>query len=310
MAVLAASTARADQVNGGWFHRLAHEAAVRAQQAIDARAPRLVPPVPIAVKWRPVKLASLDLGAPLVALAAADLDGDSRAELYAVTTHDVIAIGWRGKHLDELARVAFVGDAAQPIPRDPVGAAVIEGGALVATSSAFAHGMKVSWQGNALVASPADADFELCPGEHDKLAPGRNYFDNNTYVVRCTELVDPTGAPLHVRAELATTGRLAVDAGTMHFEVPDVGVAFELADLDHDGTPEVIYAGAGAPGDPDVIRVVSLGGDAKKPRWKKPFAAGGVVGIAVGDLDGDHAAETIAAVRLVGATRVDLWRLD
>lgn len=308
--VLAASSARGDQISPGFLHRLAHEAQMKVQAAINARTPKLVPPVAITVKWRPVKLASLDLGAPLVALTAADLDGDGRAELYAVTTHDVIAIGWRGKHLDELARVAFAGDAAQPVPRDPVGSAVIDSGALVASSSAFAHAMRVTWQGKALVSAPGEADFELCPGEHARLAPGRNYFGAGTYGVRCRDLVDPTGAALHVRGELATTGHLTIDAGTMHFEVPDVGIAFELADLDRDGTPEVIYAGAGAPGDPDVVKIVSLGGDPKKPRWKKPFAAGGVAGLAVADLDGDHVSETIAAVRLVGATRIDLWRLE
>ena len=306
--LLAAGSARAG--DGGFLHRLAHEARIKVDAAIAARAPKLVPPKAIAVRWRPVKLASLDLGAPLVALTAADLDGDGKAELYAVTTHDVIAIGWRGRHLDELARVAFAGEPAQPVPRDPVGSAVIDSGALVATSSAFARAMRVSWQGKALVAAPGEADFELCPGEHAHLAPGRNYFESGSYGVRCRDLVDPTGAPLHVRGELATTGHLAVDAGTLHVDIPEVGVAFELADLDRDGTPEVIYAGAGAPGDPDVVKVVSLGGDPRKPRWKKPFTAGGVAGLAVGDLDGDRVAETIAAVRLVGATRIDLWRLE
>jgi hypothetical protein len=307
---LGASSARADQVNPGFLHRLAHEAQRKVDAQLAARAPVLVPPAPVAVKWRPIKLASLDLGAPLVALTAADLDGDGRAELYAVTTRDVIAIGWRGKRLDELARVAFAGDRALPAPRDPMGTAVVDNGALVATTSAFSHALRVTWQGRALVAAPGEADFELCAGEHGKLAPGRNYFENSTYGVRCRDMVDPTGAPLHVRGELAMTGKLAVDAGPGHFEIPDVGTAFELADLDRDGTPEVIYASASAPGDPDIVKVVSLGGDAHKPRWKKPFTAGGVAGIAIGDLDGDKVPETVAAVRLVGATRVDLWRLE
>jgi hypothetical protein len=308
--VLAASSARADYVDPGFLHRLAHEAQRQVDAQLAARPPVLVPPKPVAVKWRPIKLASLDLGAPLVALAAADLDGDGRSELYAVTTRDVIAIGWRGRRLDELARVAFAGDRALPQPRDPVGTAVVDNGALVATTSSFQHALRVSWQGRALVAAPGEADFELCTGEHGKLAPGRNYFENSTYGVRCRDMVDATGAPLHVRGELALTGKLAVDAGASHVEIPDVGTAFELADLDRDGTPEVIYAGAGAPGDPDIVKVVSLGGDAHKPRWKKAFTAGGVAGIANGDLDGDKVAETVAAVRLIGATRVDLWRLE
>ncbi|MBV8759267.1 MAG: VCBS repeat-containing protein [Deltaproteobacteria bacterium] len=302
----AARPARADD----FLHRLVADARARVDAEAAAHAPRPVPPVPVAVKWRPAKLTSIDLGAPLVALTAADLDGDGKAELYAVTTHDVIAIGWRGKRLDELARVPFAGDVAVPVPRDPVGTAVADGRALVASTSGFARALRVTWQGKQLVGAPGEADFELCPGEHAKLVPGRDVLEGNRYAVVCRDLVDATGAPLHVRGELAATGRLAVDAGTAHFEVPEVGVAFELADLDHDGTPEVIYAGAGAPGDPDSVKVVSLGGDPRKPRWKKPFTAGGVAGIAVGDLDGDKAPEVIAAVRLVGATRVDLWRLE
>jgi len=308
--VLAATPARAQNGSGDFLHRLVAAAKAQVDGQLASRMPKLVPPVPVAVKWRPIKLASIDLGAPLVALTAADLDGDGRAELYAVTTHEVIAIGWRGRRLDELARVPFGGDAALPVSRDPVGTAVADGKSVVASTSGFAHALRVSWQGKTLVGAPGDADFELCPGEHARLIPGRNLFEGNRYAVVCRDLVDTTGAPLHVRGELAATGKLAVDAGTAHFEVPEVGVAFELADLDRDGTPEVIYAGAGAPGDPDLVKVVSLGGDPKRPRWKKPFTAGGVVGVAVGDLDGDRVAEVIAAVRLVGATRIDLWRLD
>lgn len=308
--VLAATPARAQDRGGDFLHRLVAAAKAQVDGAVAARTPKLVPPVPIAVRWRPIKLASIDLGAPLVALTAADLDGDGHAELYAVTTHEVIAIGWRGRRLDELARVPFTGDEALPVPRDPVGTAMADGSAVVASTSGFVHALRVSWQGKTLVGTPGDADFELCPGEHARLIPGRNLFEGNRYAVVCRDLVDATGAPLHVRGELEATSKLAVDAGTAHFEVAEVGVAFELADLDRDGTPEVVYAGAGAPGDPDIIKVVSLGGDPKRPRWKKPFTAGGVVGIAVGDLDGDRVAEVIAAVRLVGATRIDLWRLD
>ena len=50
-------------------------------------------------------------------------------------------------------------------------------------------------------------------------------------------------------------------------------------------------------------------GDEKKGLFRRTFN-GGVVGVVVADGDGDGAAEVIAAVRLAGATRVDLWRLD
>ncbi len=71
----------------------------------------------------------------------------------------------------------------------------------------------------------------------------------------------------------------------------------------------MIVTGSGAPGDPDAIKVITLGGDEKKGLFRKTFN-GGVAGIAVGDGDGDGVPEVLAAVRLAGATRVDLWRLD
>ena len=109
----------------------------------------------------------------------------------------------------------------------------------------------------------------------------------------------------------ARADSIEVTAGEAHHELASgVGVVFELADLDRDGTPELIYTGADAPGDPDSVKVIALGGDDKKPKWKKKFAAGGVAGLAVGDFDGTGAPIVIAAVRLVGATRVDLWRMN
>jgi hypothetical protein len=95
-----------------------------------------------------------------------------------------------------------------------------------------------------------------------------------------------------------------------HHEYSGIGTAFAVADVDRDGTPELVSSAAGPPGDPDTLRVLSLGDDEKKPRLKKAFTAGGIVGIAVGDFDGNGAPEAVIAVRIVGATRVDLWRLE
>jgi hypothetical protein len=296
--------------------------------AIVARPPKLVPPKKLALAYKLAKVGTLDLGAPLVTLAAADLDGDGRGELYAVTAHDVIAIGiGADKKPRELGRVAFTGDRAVGAPRDVVGTATLagDGAALVASASTYLHSLRVSWSKGVLVGAPDEPGFLLCAGERAQLAPGRNYFGDSvtgSYGARCTnQLVDADGYPLRARAQLSLASKLDVsvercaakDLGcqpTARHEVANVGVAFEVADVDRDGTPEVLYAAAGAPGDPDVLRVVSLGDDEKKPKLKKTFTAGGVAGIAVADLDGNAAPEAIVAVRLVGASRVDLWRLE
>ena len=305
LGVMVAVPARA----GGVLHDLASDVAAKLEAIRAAHAPKVA--VPVAVKWKPVRLASEELGAPLVALVAGDLRGDAREELYAVTTHEVIAFGVVEHRLKELSRVAFLGDVAIPASRDPVGAAVIEGRVLLASSSAYARGVKVSWHGKQLVAELGDAGVELCAGERAVLVPGRDYFGddkNGYYRVRCRELADSAGKPQRARALLGMTGKLDVTVDDARYAFAKVGTAFELADLDRDGKPELVYASASAPGEPDEVRAVTLGDDDKKTKWKKAFTAGGVAGIAVGDFDGAPA--VIAAVRLVGSTRVDFWRLN
>ena len=324
LVIVLVGSARADDGHG-FMHRLAAEVRARLGDAAAARRPALVPPVPVAVHWKAQRSGALDLGAPLVAMVGADLDGDGKGELYAVTAREVIAIGFAAGRPKELGRVAFAGDPAVPAPRDVVGAAIVDGNAVIATVSSWARGLRVTWRGGQLVADPGEPGFALCAGEQAQLEPGKNFFGSGAsviYAARCRrDLVDAQGHPLHVRAELAVTGKLDVSVETcaaggapcepaVHHAYADVGVAFELADVDRDGTPEVIYAGAGAPGDPDTVRVVALGADAKQARLRKTFTAGGVAGLAVVDVDGDRVQDVFAAVRLVGSTRVDLWRLD
>ena len=68
-----------------------------------------------------------------------------------------------------------------------------------------------------------------------------------------------------------------------------VGTAYEIADLDRDGKLELASAGAVAPGEPDVLRIVTLGEDEKKPAMKKGVSGGGIAGIVYADIDGTAA---------------------
>jgi hypothetical protein len=316
---LVGEPARADR---GTFARLANEAHHALARELAAKSPKLVPPVPVKVTWKAVRIGSIDVGGPLVALGAADLDSDGKAELYAVTTREVVAIGAANKKTAELGRVAYTGAAAVPASRDPVGAITVEKGEVVASTSAWDVELRVSRQGtgNVLVGKLGSAGSLVCPGERLMRVPGRNHFGDlqqPLYGVRCANLVDPLGAPIVVRgALLGTKLEVSVDRCTQtgclpvaKHELKDYGSAFAIADVDRDGKPEVIVSGAGAPGDADAVKVITLGGDEKKGIFRRTFN-GGVVGIVVADADGDGSAEVIAAVRLAGATRVDLWRLD
>jgi len=296
-----AGPARAD--GHSYFRDLVADVRTQLDAARAAKGPPLVPPV---------RIGSLDLGAPLVALVAGDLDKDGRSELYAVTSREVIAYSLEHKP-HELGRVAFTGDLAVPAPRDVVGTAIVDGDAVIAAVSGYTTPLRVHWAKKVLVAGPSAAGFALCKGEPlAQLVPGRDYFAGQLYGARCrTDLVDPEGHALHARATLSITGRLTVKvercaptcAPIGEHEYANVGVAFEIADVDRDGRPEIIVSGAGAPGDPDAVKVMTFGDDEKKPVFRKPFT-GGVAALV------DVGGAVIAAVRLVGATRVDLWRLD
>jgi hypothetical protein len=310
-----------------YLAHLAQTVRARLTEIAIAKAPKLVPPVPVAVRWKVAKVGTIELGAPLVALVAGELDGDPRAgELYAVTSNEVIAIGFRQGRLVVRGRVAFTGERAVPAVRDPVGTAVIEGGELVAATSAWAGELRVAWTGTGasktLVARPGGPGFLVCPGERAQLVPGRNYFATGAYAVRCrNDLVDRKGYPLRVRADLSTANKLAVVVQrcgvggvaceeTARVEYSKIGVAFEIADVDRDGTPELIVSGASAPGERDSVKVIALGGDERKALFAAPFA-GGVAGIAAVDGDDpDDVAEVVVAVRFPSSTRVDFWRLD
>ncbi len=310
-----------------FIDKLLAEIHAKVDAAIIAQPPKLVPPTPIKVGWKLAKLATVDLGGPLAALTAGDLDGDGKAELYAVTPSEVIALGVDKKGTRILGRIAFSGDRMAAPPRDVVATAIIEGTTVVAAVSGWQRGMRVIWQAGALTATPIEGGFPQCIGEVTPLIPGRNYFGfdvpNAHYGMHCTQtLVDANGYPLRTRARLTLANKLEIAvercaaAGlgcqpAERHEYAGVGIAWEIADVDRDGKPELVYAGAGAPGDPDALKIVSLGDDDKKQsKLRKAFPAGGVAGIAVGDIDGNGAPDTIAAVRLLGATRVDLWRVE
>ena len=74
--VVATEAFAGDNPPGDYYGDLAATVKAKLDALVAAHAPKLVPPVPIKPAWKAAKVGSIDLGAPLVAFAAANLDGD------------------------------------------------------------------------------------------------------------------------------------------------------------------------------------------------------------------------------------------
>jgi hypothetical protein len=302
--------------------------------ASSEREPPPRPPVAVPVKWKAKRIASLDLGAPLLALAAGDLDGDNKAEVVVLTEKHIVVLRPAARGLGEVTRAALPADPAPIRPRDAVGTLVVSGGEILARASTRGRGARWKLDGKTLRELAPLPAFPLCADVTADLVPGRNYFAGGAgdergfgaefYTTRCRDgLVDRTGRALRAQATVEAGGSAAIVLETRcgsrdtactarrDVRVEGVGVTIELDDVDHDGTIEVITSGAGAPGDADAVAVwnISDAGVSKKPVFRRGFS-GGVVGLGSADLDGDGDGDVIAAVRLAGARKVDLWVLD
>ncbi len=303
-----------------------------AWQAAQAPAPPAPPPVPVKVAWKARRVASLDLGAAVLAVAVGDLDGDGKAELVALTERAVVVLSPARRGLVERARIAVPAEPASMRPRDPVGALAIapgdHGGEIWARSSAVGRGARYRLVDDALREVAPVAGFPFCAGHEDELVPGRNYAAGPVgapfLARRCRDdVADGHGRPLHVEATVAVDGTLTVVVATRcpagasdcpadrTVAIAGAGVGFEIDDVDRDGRLEVITSAAGAPGDADLVLVRQLGpiGLVGKSLFRRSFS-GGIAAIGSGDVDGDGDRDVFAAVRLAGARKVDLWLLD
>ena len=318
---------------------LFRELGATLDEVIAERVPR--PPVPVAVSWRDRRIGSIDLGAPLLAVTAADLDRDGKAELAALTTREVVVLAVRERALVERGRAPLGGEPAPLRPRDPVGVLAVDpavdgGAVLVARSSERADAVRLGWRKGRLVELERRPGFPLCGGSME-LAPGRNYFTAATaqgsgerllaplpaefFSALCTgPMVDARGGRiavaavvdldrvLHVRCRTAAGGECAA-ATVKGRDYDGVGVAAEIADIDNDGVPEVLTTRGGAPGDRDRLSVFSLVAGKVVKVYSKDFHAG-VVGLGAGDLDGDGDRDVIVAVRFAGSHHVSFWTLN
>lgn len=318
---------------------LFRELGVTLDAVIAERVPR--PPVPVPVNWRDRRVASMDLGAPLLAVGVADIDRDGRAELVALTSREVVALNVLGKAVVEKARGPLGGEPAALRPRDPIGVLEIERRLegdvyLHARSSEQAEAVSFAWRRGQMVEVERGSGFPLCRGVAE-LVPGRNYFaaaavrtagdpllsalPAEFFSVLCRDgMVDARGGPiavaavvdvdrvLHVRCRAAAGGECAA-ATVKGRDYDGVGVVADIADIDNDGVPEVLTTRGGAPGDRDRVSIYSVKAGKVDKVYSKDFHAG-VVGLGAGDIDGDGDREVVVAVRFAGSHHVSFWTLN
>lgn len=348
-------------------------------QATRALVGTQTPPQPVAVRWQARRISSVDLGAPLLALESADLDGDRRAEIIALTTRELVIVERESRRkLTVRARASLPPELPALTPRAPVGTMTVADSdgdgrlEVSARSSSRARGGVYQYRAGALVEVARIAGFPLCGDAFAELEPGRNYFAKAArrgvagnaaqtparalprpeqdapasstpagYVsvldrafvhelprpffnARCRrDLVDPAGRRVSAVAIVAGDSTLHLFAQrscppgdepcrqdrTSARKLADKGATFALTDIDNDGHPEVAVSAASAPGEADRVTVLSWRGERVTQLFQRSFS-GGIVGLTAGDIDGDNALELLAAVRLWGSRRVDMWVLN
>jgi hypothetical protein len=316
------------------------EVAARMWRSIEARIDALVaatrpaPPQPVTVDWGPVSLGALALADGLLDLDAGDLDGDGAAELVALTAGEVVVLRVADGALVELARAALPLEPAVPRPRWPVGTVRIVDRGIVAHGSARALGARYELVDGALRERERVAWFPLCADALvGALVPGRHLLDGTSihgwegelpaalWTARCSRgVVDATGVTLAALGVVSADGAGFVALGpacgsapcgqvALRFDLPRrVGAALAVGDLDRDGRVDVVTTEPSPPGVAEAVEVFELHERGPTSVYRTPPFTGGVVGAAIGDLEGDGVAEAVVAVRGVAA-EVVLWTL-
>lgn len=255
-----------------------------------------------------------------VALAAGDLDGDKRTELAVLLDETLVVLSPEAKVLAKYD--LSTGPAASATPREPFGAlAIVQGPPrVIAWSGRRARAEVLAFAGAVL--KPVGTQ-ELIPLDAltARLEPGLNRF--------LPELgwgAQRGRMPMGVQAA-STRGSIALlvwpdGTATVTRQLPpagrmlDVGCGSALADLDKDGTPELLVSSARTTGDADELRLLTLSvaegltGTNQSVRSAAPSWQASLKGRAIvmtgADLDGDGAEEFVFGTWLADGSG-ELW---
>lgn len=277
--------------------------ALTASAEVDAQvlalADRPVPAVGAPLALSLATLARLPKGP--AALTVADLDGDKRAEIVVLAGEQVLVFDGTGK---PGWRTELSGPLAARPCRDAFGALSFTSGKLSAWSGRREKPELFSATGKSLGAGDAVTVDTLTlrpdPG-FNRFQPALTWAGKPVLFPGPPQAVSVYGALALVVFPDGTASLPRGVAPTA--KLGGVGSGSALADLDADGTPELVVTSARTSGNVDEVRVLSLaeaealagrGGLVVEaaPLWQQPIAGRAVVA-ASGDLDGDGSDEVV-----------------
>jgi len=291
-------------------------AAADPETLLLARPPRPLDPGRVAVR----RLARIP--GQVLALAVGD-PGDGTTAILAVTASEALLLSPWG---EVVARRALDASARKPV-RAPAATAAIGdfgGGRLALAVAGEPDGEVLALRDRRLEPVGPLAAAPLCAGGAGRLF-GAFLAGEGALADVLAPAVDPAARPRSARALAAASaapgaGRIAfgilsadgrlellgADLAPAAPALERVGAGFALADLDGDGTPEVV-ASAFAPGGEDRIRILEPGAPAPLAQVSPPVQ-GPILAGAGGDLTGDGIDDAVLAAIVVdgGAIATEL----
>jgi hypothetical protein len=283
-------------------------------------------------------------GAAYLAMVAADLDRDGVIELLLLSRDrvDALRVSRTRRGALRIAPLASAALASLPRaparPRRPIGTLASRADGVVGRTSDHATPFAVRFDGTTV---SAEARPDACPEGAYPLDDGttcasavlgRDYFHAELaaaprapaapeapaprpalagfYARAARVLSQRDGPPLDAEAIVTPRGRLVLSVGERRGALPDVGAALAIADLDADGTLEILTSGPGAVGEGDRL-TLRRWGRALGTVYESPPLSGSVLAAATADLDGDGAEELLAIEEPVDASATaTLWVLE
>lgn len=241
------------------------------------------------------------------AVTIADVDGDHRGEIIALVGETIVTWSSDGRLR---SRTELSGAASTRPTRDPFGFVAVNGGRLTAWSSRREKPEVFTWlregwrsAGAAETLSVGAVSLTPRPG----LASFQGEFTWAGKTVKWPDALAQTSQHGVLMLGVGPAGTAAIARGqTPATTLTGVGSGSALADLDGDGSPEVVVTNARATGDVDEVRVLSLGAfESTQARggqiteaptlWLRRLEGRAVLA-ASGDLDGDSVDEVVLGI--------------